>query len=88
MRDSGIPSNLTDAEERASRALDAAIRCVGIGGRAAAWLTTPNVLLDWDVPLAVARTSGEGCQLVCDILSVMAGLAKRAEVTAERAAVG
>lgn len=65
------------AEGRLIRALDAAIECFGVGGGAAQWLVTPNAILGWEVPLAVARESEVECQLVCDVLKVMRGLANR-----------
>ena len=67
------------AEERATRVLVAAIECFGLGGRATRWLTTPNPILEWDVPLAVAKKSEEDCQLVCDVLKVLRGLDRRRE---------
>ena len=65
------------AEGRLIRALDAAIECFGVGGGAAQWLVTPNAILGWEAPLAVARASEVECQLVCDVLKVMRSLAKR-----------
>lgn len=70
-------TEVSAVEERGIRALDAAIECFGLGGRAAGWLMTPNAILDWDVPWAVVKASEEECQLVCDVLRVMRGLGKR-----------
>ena len=77
MKDAELEPDSSAAEGRAIRALDAAIACFGMGGRAAAWLTTPNPILDWDVPIEVARRSEAGCVLVCDVLRAMEGISGR-----------
>jgi hypothetical protein len=49
---------------------------LGVNAQATGWLITPNPILDWDVPLVVARASEDECQLVCDVLNVLRGLGK------------
>jgi uncharacterized protein (DUF2384 family) len=56
------------ADERATRAVRAAIRAYLDGVRAADWLVATNPAFDGRSPLSVAKESEEGCLRVCAAL--------------------